>query len=91
MEESITEMSLGILANIKLDSRRSASKQLIRQGEMIYFLLLGRYTFTKNVRKIHRMKIVFFWKIYHASIIDELIMRVNFRISKFLKTSLSKY
>ena len=53
-------MSLGILANIKLDSRRSASKQLIRQGEMIYFLLLGRYTFTKNVRKIHRMKIVFF-------------------------------
>ena len=53
MEESITEMSLGIPANIKLDSRRFASKQLTRQGEMTYFLLLGflgRYPFTKNFR-----------------------------------------
>ena len=40
MEESITEMSLGIPANIKLDSSRFASKQLTRQGEMIYFLFL---------------------------------------------------
>jgi len=44
MEESITEMSRGTPANIKLDSSRSASKQLTRQGEMIFFVLsfLGR-------------------------------------------------
>ena len=40
MEESITEMSRGTPANIKLDSRRFASKQLTRQGEMAYFLFL---------------------------------------------------
>ena len=40
MEESITEMLLGIPANIKLDSSRFASKQLTRQGEMTYFLFL---------------------------------------------------
>ena len=32
------------------------------------------------------------WKIYHASIIDELIIsEIHFRISKFLKTSFSKW
>ena len=51
MEESITEMSRGTPANIKLDSRRSASKQLTRQGEMIFFVIsfLRRYSFTKNL------------------------------------------
>ena len=45
-------MSLGIPANIKLDSRRFASKQLTRQGEMTFFVFsfLGRYPFTKNFR-----------------------------------------
>ena len=44
-------MSRGTPANIKLDSRRSASKQLTRQGEMIFFVIsfLGRYSFTKNL------------------------------------------
>ena len=61
-------MSLGIPANIKLDSRRSASKQLTRQGEMIYFLLLNLVSWgvihspkTFEMR-IHRMKIVFLLK-----------------------------
>ena len=64
MEESITEMSLGIPANIKLDSRRSASKQLTRQGDDTVFVIsfLGRYPFTKNFRKVHRMKIEFHLK-----------------------------
>ena len=53
MEESITEMLLGIPANIKLDSSRFASKQLTRQGEMTHFFFfsfLRRYPFTKNFR-----------------------------------------
>ena len=61
-------MSLGIPANIKLDSRRSASKQLTRQGEMIYFLLFNLVSWgvihspkTFEMR-IHRMKIVFLLK-----------------------------
>ena len=50
MEESITEMSRGTPANIKLDSRRSASKQLTRQGEMIFFVIsFSGYPFTKNL------------------------------------------
>ena len=43
-------MSPGTPANIKLDSSRFASKQLTRQGEMIFFVIsfLG-YPFTKNL------------------------------------------
>lgn len=50
MEESITQMSRGTPANIKLDSSRFASKQLTRRGEMIFFVIsfLG-YPFTKNL------------------------------------------
>ena len=66
MEESITEMLLGIPANIKLDSSRFASKQLTRQGEMTHFFFLVSYGVIHSPKtfemRIHRMKIVFHLK-----------------------------